>query len=146
MIKSHWQAAFLLCAAALIATEAVSAQTGGISVPALAGRPPATQRLTSVATNSAEQTLGQMLRSASRVVSGLRSTGPGLEAHSRGQDGDYKDKDRDGDKDKGRDGDKYKDPKHPAPAPEPSTLLSFGAALVIGAGVFLLGRLRRKRV
>ena len=158
MIKSHWQAASLLCATVLIAAGAVSAQTGGISVPALAGRPTAIQGLTSAATNSAEQTLCQMLRSALRAVNGLRSTDPGLEVSVSllptiwsgttnwwWQDGDHKDKDQDKDKDRDRDRDKHKHPRRPAPTPEPSTLLSFGAALVIGAGVFLLGRLRRKR-
>lgn len=158
MIKSHWQASSLLCMAALIAAGAVSAQTEGISAPTLAGRPTAIQGLTSAATNSAEQTLCQMLRSALRAVDGLRSTDPDLEVsaslrptiwsgttNSWGQQGDYKDKDEDKDKDKDNHEDKEKDPKPPAPAPEPSTLLSFGAALVIGAGVFLLGRLRRKR-
>jgi hypothetical protein len=33
----------------------------------------------------------------------------------------------------------------PSPSPEPSTLLSFGAALIIGGGVLLLGRLRKER-
>lgn len=160
MIKSHWQASSLLCMAALITAGAVSAQTGGISAPALAGRPTAFQGPTSAATNSAEQTLCQMLRSALRAVNGLRSTDPGLDVsaslrptiwsgttNSWGQQGDYKDKDGDDRKYKDKDDrhDKDKDHTHPAPAPEPSTLLSFGAALVIGGGVVLLGRLRRKQ-
>jgi hypothetical protein len=33
---------------------------------------------------------------------------------------------------------------HP-PVPEPSTLMSFGVALLIGGGVFFLGRLRKER-
>jgi hypothetical protein len=35
--------------------------------------------------------------------------------------------------------------KKPAPAPEPSTLLSLGAALLIGGGVLYSRRLRRNR-
>jgi hypothetical protein len=49
---------------------------------------------------------------------------------------------------KGKDKDKYKGKENddaPAPAPEPSTLLSFGVALIIGGGVFFLGRLRKER-
>ena len=172
MIKSHWQASSLLFMAALIAAGAVSAQTGGSSAPALAGRPTAIQGLTSAATNSVEQTLCQMLRSALRAVNGLQTKNPGLEfsaslrptiwsgtTNSWGQQDDYKDRHRDKDKDdrkygddhkygddrKYKDKDKDKDHRSPAPAPEPSTLLSFATALVIGGGVFLLGRLRRKR-
>ena len=139
MIKSHWQASSLLCMAALITAGAVSAQTGEISARALAGRPMASQGRTSAATNSAEQTICQMLRSSVRAVSGLRSTDPGLDVsaslrptiwsgttNSWGQQGDYKDKDGDDRKYKDRDDrhdkdkDKDKDHTHPAPAPEPS--------------------------
>jgi hypothetical protein len=44
-------------------------------------------------------------------------------------------------------GDGYQDnDKHgPSPTPEPSTILSFGAALLIGGGVFYSRRLRRNR-
>lgn len=60
--------------------------------------------------------------------------------------------DGDGDKDKDGDGDKDHD-HHPGdhdhdghePTPEPSTILSFGAALLIGGGVMYSRRLRRKR-
>ena len=34
-----------------------------------------------------------------------------------------------------------KNDRAPSPAPEPSTILSFGAALIIGAGVLLLRRI-----
>jgi hypothetical protein len=44
----------------------------------------------------------------------------------------------------GEDKDTDKDDK-PAPIPEPSTLMSFGVALLIGGGVFFLGRLRKER-
>lgn len=58
-----------------------------------------------------------------------------------------KDWDKDGDGDKGdhdkgdRDHHKY----HHEPTPEPSTLLSFGAAILIGGGVLYSRRLRRNK-
>jgi hypothetical protein len=59
------------------------------------------------------------------------------------------DKDHDGDRDRDHDHDHDKDHdkgKHgPKPTPEPSTLLSFGAALLIGGGVFYSRRLRRNK-
>jgi hypothetical protein len=55
--------------------------------------------------------------------------------------GTYKDKDKDRDKDKDKDKDKY----GPSPVPEPSTIQSFGAALLIGAGVLYSRRLRRNK-
>src|SRR6202049_4284871 len=57
-----------------------------------------------------------------------------------GKDGD-KDKDKDEDKEHKRDHDND-DPK---PTPEPSTILSFGAALLIGGGVLYSRRLRKNR-
>lgn len=61
-----------------------------------------------------------------------------------GGDGDkYKDKDGDGDKDKDdyhRHGKRDHDP-----TPEPSTLLSFGAAILIGGGVLYSRRLRKSK-
>jgi hypothetical protein len=65
-----------------------------------------------------------------------------------GQDGDYKDHSED--KDHSGDKDHDKDKRHdqngaPSPTPEPSTILTFGAALAIGGGVLFLGRLRKER-
>jgi hypothetical protein len=59
--------------------------------------------------------------------------------------GKYKDKDKDREKDKDKDQDKDKDKYGPSPVPEPSTIQSFGAALLIGAGVLYSRRLRRNR-
>ena len=58
-------------------------------------------------------------------------------------DGDDHHDDGDGDKDD-HDGDHDKD-HGPKPTPEPSTILSFGAALLIGAGVLASRRLRGSR-
>ncbi len=71
----------------------------------------------------------------------------------RGWDGDsHRDGDRDshrdnnGDKDRDRDGDgNHKDPHAPSPNPEPSTLLSFGAAALIGGAVLYSRRLLGNR-
>jgi hypothetical protein len=95
------------------------------------------------------------------VVNGVQSADSGLNVSASllptiwssstilwGQDGDYKDHsvdkghdwDKDHDKDKRHDGNGA-----PSPTPEPSTILTFGAALAIGGGVLFLGRLRRER-
>jgi hypothetical protein len=62
-----------------------------------------------------------------------------------GHDGDDKDKDHDWDKDHDRDKGHERKGGAPAPTPEPSTLLSFGAAIVIGGAVLLSRRLRASR-
>jgi hypothetical protein len=66
-----------------------------------------------------------------------------------GHDGDDdRDSDRDKDREKDRDkskGDKDKDDRAPSPSPEPSTLLSFGAAALIGAAVLYSRRLLGNR-
>lgn len=61
-----------------------------------------------------------------------------------GYQGSDKDKygDHDGDKD---DHDHDHDHHHHEPTPEPSTLLSFGAAILIGGGVLLSRRMRRSK-
>jgi hypothetical protein len=57
-------------------------------------------------------------------------------------DGSYGDQNNN---DQNKDKDKDKDHHGPTPTPEPSTLLSFGAALLIGGGVLYSQRLRRNR-
>lgn len=66
--------------------------------------------------------------------------------HDKDHDKDH-DWDRDGDHDHDHDHDKDhdKDKHGPKPTPEPSTLLSFGAALLIGGGVFYSRRLRKNK-
>jgi hypothetical protein len=60
-----------------------------------------------------------------------------------GDDHKEKHKTKDEDKDKGDDKDKDKDDRAPSPVPEPSTLLSFGVALLIGGGALLSRRVPR---
>jgi len=64
--------------------------------------------------------------------------------YTGGGDGNQ-DNDKDNDKDNGKDNDKDKDKHAPSPTPEPSTILSFGAALLIGGGVLYSRRLRRNK-
>jgi hypothetical protein len=52
---------------------------------------------------------------------------------------------QDNDKNEDKDKDKDKHNHAPSPTPEPSTILSFGAALLIGGGVLYSRRLRRNR-
>ena len=64
--------------------------------------------------------------------------------HDKDHDKDH-DGDRDRDHDRDHDKDHDKDSHGPKPSPEPSTILSFGAALLIGGGVFYSRRLRRSK-
>src|SRR5665213_2058336 len=88
--------------------------------------------------------------SASFVPAGGSSATAWLDADGDNHDRDhdnYRDRDRDRDHDRDRDPDHDHDRDHgrphsPSPTPEPSTLLSFGTAIIIGGGVFFLGRLR----
>jgi len=125
MFKSRILGACLVCMAVLIIAGAVSAGTGGRSGSVLARQPADFGLLAMPAINSLQQPLNN---SASPLPVISFST-----TISRWQDDDDKDKD-----------DKPGDPP-PAPTPEPTTLLSFGTALAIGGGVFLLGRLRKER-
>ncbi len=160
MFKSIPLCACLICFAALFGAGTASARTGGISAPVVGRQLTEFSVLTSSTTNLAEQALSQMLRRIG-AVNGVQSVDSGLNVSASllptiwsnktilwGQDGDYKDKDHDGDKDHDKDNDKGK--RHdkggaPAPTPEPSTILTFGAALLIGGGVFLSRRLRGSR-
>ena len=141
MFKSIPLGACLVCMAALIGAGVVPARPGGFSGQVLAGRPSAIQGLTPTAANAAEQTLRHMLGTGLGPVRGaqatdLRSTGSAPLLQGPGPCPDPDDNN-------GPDGDNDCDDH--APTPEPGTLLSFGAALAIGGGVFFLGRLRRER-
>jgi hypothetical protein len=162
MCKSTPLSACLVCMAALIGAGTASARTGGISAPVVGRQLTEFSVLTSSPTNLAEQALSQMLRrigavdrvqladSNLKVSASLLPTIWSSTTILWGQDGDHKDKDHDGDKDHDRDKDHDKG-KHndgggaPSPTPEPSTILSFGAALLIGGGVLYSRRLRRNR-
>jgi hypothetical protein len=168
MYKSIPLGACLVCMAALIGAGTASARSGGISAPVAGRQLTEFSVLTSSTTNLAEQAQSQMLKRIG-AVNRVQSAYSGLNVSASllpriwfgttilwGQDGDHKGKDYDGDKDhegdKGHDGDKDHDKgKHsdrdgaPSPTPEPSTILSFGAALLIGGGVFYSRRLRKNR-
>ena len=137
MFKLITLGACLVGMTALIGAGTASARAGGISVP-LVG-----------AVNGVQSADSGLNVSASLL--------PTVWSNSTilwGQDGDYKDHARDNDHagDKGHDWDndhrKGKDHDResaPSPTPEPSTILTFGAALAIGGSVFFLGRLRKER-
>ena len=119
MIKSLSMSAVLLSIVLLIFAGSVSARTGGTSVPI----PGSAAQIKAVA--SAVNPPQILTLWASSIYTG-------------GGDGEHED-DKDKDKDKDKDHDDH------SPAPEPSTILSFGAALLIGGGVLYSRRLRRNR-
>jgi len=118
MKRSLCLSAALLFIVLLMSAGSVSARTGGTFVPI----PGSGAQIKAVASavNPA-----QILT----FWANLMYTGGG-----EGYQGDDKDKDKDKDKDHDHD-----------PVPEPSTILSFGAALLIGGGVLYSRRLRRNR-
>jgi hypothetical protein len=135
MFKLITLGACLVGVTALIGAGTASARAGGTSAP-LVGAVNGVQSADSGLNVSAS--LLPTIWSSSTILSG--------------QDGDYKDHsgDKDHDWDKGHDKDHDKDKRHvqngaPSPTPEPSTILTFGAALAIGGGVLFLGRLRKER-
>lgn len=147
MSKSQSLRATMLCMAVLMGAEAVSARAGENSVPVLAGRLAEFKVLASAAINSVEQTLFHMLMSAQGDVKKVQSMDSGLivsasllptiwfsPTNSMGENDTNNDEN----------GGKEKDGP-PAPVPEPPTILSLGAALVIGGGVLFLRRLRGGR-
>ena len=146
MIRTLSQGAFLLCMAALIGAGTVSAQAVGTSVPVLAGRLTDSTAVTSTTTILAEKTICQVLRLTWRAFDGMQSRRARLDIPASllpiiwpipTSTEDRNNNDNEMDRDK--------DDRAPDPAPEPPTILSFGAALVIGAGVIYLRRLRGER-
>jgi hypothetical protein len=124
MIRSLGLSATLPAAAALLmCAGSVSARTRGTCAPI----PKSTIQMNAV-TSAVNQS--QSLASWASLI------------YSGGDDG-YQDWDKGKDKDK--DKWKDKDPRAPIPAPEPSTMLSFGAALLIGGAALYSRRLRRNR-
>jgi len=125
MFKLITLGACLVGMAALIGAGSASARAGGTSVP-LVGAVNGVQSADSGLNVSAS--LLPTIWSSSTIL--------------WGQDGDYKGHDWDKDHDKDKRHDRKDDP---SPTPEPSTILTFGAALAIGGGVLFLGRLRKER-
>jgi hypothetical protein len=147
MSKLHFLRASMLCMAALMGAEAVSARAGGNSASVLAGRPAEFKVLPLAAINSVEQPLFHMLMTAQGAAKKVQSMDSDLivsgslfltlwfsPTSPMGEnDTHYVEN-----------GDKEKD--HPtARVPDPPTILSLGAALVIGGGVLFLRRLRGDR-
>jgi hypothetical protein len=128
MTRSLGLSAALVCIALLLGSGSFSARAGGALV----------QTQARLATQSEAATLAvpaQVLTIWTNAI------------YTNDNDGVWgKDKDKDKDKDGDGDGDGDKDDHHHRyhhdPTPEPSTLLSFGAAILIGGGVLYSRRLR----
>jgi hypothetical protein len=125
MIRSLRLSAALLFIALLICAGSVSARTGGTFVPTPGS---------AIQINAVTWAVNQ-----SQILTFLASS-----VYTGGGDGN-EDNDNGNGKDKDKDKKKDKDDNGPDPTPEPSTMLSFGAALVIGGGVLYSLRLRRNR-
>jgi hypothetical protein len=131
MIRSQRLSAALLFIVLLMCAGSVSARTGGAFVPT-PGSPIQINAVTSAVNQS-------------QILTFLASpiyTGGG---DGNGDDNKDRDQDRDRDKDKDKDKNKDKDDNGPSPTPEPSTILSFGAALLIAGGVLYSRRLHRSK-
>jgi hypothetical protein len=137
MIKSLSMSTVLLFIFLLMCVGAVSARTGGAFVP----NPGSTAQINSVA--SASNPSPALPIWASTIYTGSDGgkrygSGNGDGNNNGGDDGNN----NEGDDENHEGGDK---PKNHDPTPEPSTILSFGAALLIGGGVLYSRRLRRNR-
>ena len=135
----------LLCMAVLMSAGAVAVRAGGASLPVSAGSG-AEVALTSATATLVEEPLTQTLKSSLRGVSINWSSPTGWSGDNDHQGNENRE--GDGDDRNGKDHDRDHDRDHdkpPTPSPEPSTVLSFGAALLIGGGVLLLGRMRETR-
>jgi len=147
MSKLHSLRASMLCTAVLMCAEAVSARAGGNSAPVTAGQPAEFKVLPSAAINLLQRTLFHMLTSAQGAIKKAQSMDSGsIVSASLLPTIWFSTSDSMGENDTNNDenGDKEKDDP-PAPVLEPSTILSLGAALVIGGGVLFLRRLRGDR-
>ena len=122
MIRSLLVIATLLFMVMLVSAESVSARTGGTSDPVLAG------------TDAGLNAPASLLPSIWFV--GHNNDNNSGENNNGNDNGDNNN--NNGEHDNG-------DSRGPNPAPEPSTMLSFGAALLIGGGVLYSLRLRRNR-
>ncbi len=120
MTKSLGLSAALLSLVLLIGAASVSARAGGPFVSASA---------TSVSQSNVVNLFAHPAQTLSILANPI---------FMDNGDNDHRyDPDNDGDRDH------HDHDKAPSPTPEPSTLLSFGAALLIGGGVLFSRRLRR---
>lgn len=151
MIRLATLGAALLSLAALMSGGAVLARVGGSAVPALAGLATEIPARMSAAPSSAGENLTHILRSSSGTVDGMPSSDVASNisvsalpsrtnsVSHNGNQGNQNDWEGDGaDHDRSHE-------DAPTVNPEASAILSFGVALLIGAGVLLLGRLREAR-
>ncbi len=137
MSKSLSFRAFVLCIVTLIGGVAISAHSRVTAAPS------PSETLAAFNGTAISADLELMVSASSLPTLG---TGQGSLIWNNDKNDEKRDR-RDGDdhhKDHdGKNGDK--DDHAPAPVPEPPTVLSFGAALAIGAGVFYLRRWRGER-
>jgi hypothetical protein len=128
MFRSLVLSAALLSIGLLVNAGSASARTGGTFVP----NQGSSAQIKAVAS---AVNLPQVL---AILASPIYTGGNGGDKYSNGDDKNngYGDGKNNGGSD---------DHKRPDPTPEPSTILSFGAALVIGGGVLYSRRLRRNR-
>jgi hypothetical protein len=132
MIRSLGVSATLLAIVLLMGAGSVSARTGGTFVPV----PGSAAQINAVA--SAVNPSHVLSLWASIIYTG----GEGGKLYGNG-DGKNGGKDDGGDNGDENGGDDRRDDHRPTP--EPSTILSFGAAILIGGGVLYARRLRRSK-
>jgi hypothetical protein len=136
MIKSIGVSVALLSIALLMSSSSAFARTGGVSGP----NPGSTAQVNALA--SAVNSFQILAIWASPIYTG--GDGGGHYDHGDGNNNGDGEGNNNGDEHGKKKGDDD-DPPGPKPTPEPSTLLSFGAAILIGGGVLYSRRLRRNR-
>jgi len=137
MTRSLGLSAALLCIATLLYSHPLSAKTGGTLVQTEVQ----SAALLNAGTSAFPSQALNIWANSNYIID---DDGYNHKDRDRewNRDGDKKDRDGDGDGDKDdHDHHKY----HNEPTPEPSTLLSFGAAILIGGGVLYSRRLRRNK-
>jgi hypothetical protein len=149
MFKSIPLGACLVCLSALTGAGSMPARAAGFSVPVpLSER--TESRVVSPSTNNLLGNIGALAAthelpstdSSLTVATSLLGKIWSGEIDSEGEKHDSVKPSHHHEGDDEGEGEEH-DP--PAPTPEPSTILTFGTALAIGGGVFLLGRLRKER-
>jgi hypothetical protein len=138
MIKLLGSTAALLAIVLLMSVGSVSARTGGTFVP-IPGSSGQIKAVASTVNPSPVLAIWSNPLHTDGEDGHQYGYGNGNEnGNGNGNENNYGN--HNGDKNEGGKGRKDR-----APAPEPSTILSFGAALLIGGGVLYSRRLRRKR-